>query len=661
MFKKRAFFAFFFLLFTLAVKSQVVTDANIRLAYTYQFAINTQWPNEAAIDTFRIMLISDDDELVKQFHNTFSRRLIKGKPVSIIIGSDGSRVGVEPYPNIVCVDKTKQSYELRVLERIGQLPILLITDESDLGSEIMVNLIYTDETRTRLSFVVNKHNVESRGLVVSPQVLISGGSKVDLANLYQKQEERVMEERTKAEQYESQIYDYEEIIRESQKKIQAQDEHIAEQLKEIERKQIEIDEQQLQLAKSRKLLKSMFDEAAYQQELLHANLNRLELQQREMESQQEKMLNQEAEILERNKILIEQNRKIGEQEEVLEVQGTQIASQKRFIYLASASMFLGLIVVVLMYRVIVQKRRANKLLEEKNIAIESQRAQIEEQKDEIQTQAEALEVHNFNLEAIVEQRTKEYREAKEKAEESDNLKSSFLANMSHEIRTPLNAIIGFSELLSNKYKNTNDPEVEEFVKVIINTSYHMLRLIDDIIDISKIEVGQISINFSECNVAIELNNINAAYQSILKSKPNKQNISLVLVEICAKADALLINADVDRFHQVFRNLLDNAIKFTEEGEIKFGFQINEDKIDFFVSDTGIGIPQRNQKFIFKRFVKIERNEHKLYSGTGLGLVISKGLVELMGGNMWFDSQEGKGSTFYFSLPLKNEGGNHYES
>lgn len=664
---KRFLFSFFFLLVTLVSSAQVVTDANIRAAYTYQFAINTQWPDEAAIDTFRILLISNDNALKNQFNSTFSQRLIKGKPIGLTFSSDASELGSVPFPNVVFIDQARRVYESRVLGRIGRLPVLLITDESSMSSGLMVNLVYTDNTRTRMSFEIDMENLESRGLVISSQMLIRGGSRVDFADLYQKQEELIKDERMKVERYKFQIREYEEIIEGQQEKMQIQNHRIAQQLEEIAEKQVKLEEQQLKLDESRKVLDSMSIEATHQQKLLFTNLNMLERQQSEMRSQQQKMAKQEVEIQERTSILTqqqsemqEQNRKIDEQDEVLTKQGIRITSQKRFLYLTTSSVFLALIVVLLMYRVIVQKRKVNKQLKEKGIAIEKQRAKIEQQKNEIELQTLALEEYNLNLEAVVEKRTKEYKLAKERAEESDRLKSSFLANMSHEIRTPLNAIIGFTELLARKFLTRNEPEVEGYVNAVVNSSHDLLRLINDIIDIAKIEVGQLDIEVSEYNLANELRQIHTTYQNIIKSKPAKQNLVLDLCCAQSHAGALVVNTDINRLRQVFRNLLDNAIKFTEVGKVEFGYNLKGSNIEFYVSDTGVGIPEKGKESIFQRFVKIEHTKDKLYPGTGLGLVISKNLIELMGGSIWFVSQQGSGTTFYFSLPLKVIGSNLYK-
>ncbi len=240
--------------------------------------------------------------------------------------------------------------------------------------------------------------------------------------------------------------------------------------------------------------------------------------------------------------------------------------------------------------------------------------------------------------------------AKEKAEESDKLKTAFLSNLSHEIRTPMNAIIGFSGLLSGK--NITDDKRNEFVNHINHASENLLKLINDIIDISKIEAEQFELNEKDFNInKLLLEVFTLANED--KQKLDKKHIKIE-VKIPNDTDDLELNTDQFRLQQILLNLLENALKFTDEGSIEFGYELStEDNIKFFVKDTGKGIPEAEFKNIFERFRKLEDDKNKLYGGTGLGLSICKHLIDMMGGEIWLASSLGKGSTFYFTLPLKN--------
>lgn len=244
----------------------------------------------------------------------------------------------------------------------------------------------------------------------------------------------------------------------------------------------------------------------------------------------------------------------------------------------------------------------------------------------------------------------ELKEARDRAEESDRLKTSFLANMSHEIRTPMNGIIGFANLL-------RDPELGEdkkdlFLKHIDQSSNQLLNIIDDIIDISKIESGQLKISNKPVRINMVLDEIfSSFFHRIRGDAPGQKRVDFRL-EKGNDSTAFTIVTDDFRLRQVFNNLIGNAIKFTSEGHITFGYKLdNHRHVEFFVSDSGIGIPHNKHKLIFDRFGQVDQNRSKQSTGTGLGLPISKSLVNLMGGEMWVDSAMGKGSTFYFTLPL----------
>jgi len=240
------------------------------------------------------------------------------------------------------------------------------------------------------------------------------------------------------------------------------------------------------------------------------------------------------------------------------------------------------------------------------------------------------------------------KEAKEKAEEADMLKTAFLANMSHEIRTPMNAIIGFSELLTDP-ELTEESKVE-YVNYINNSGNNLLRLIDDIIDIAKIEAGQIRIEKTTCFVNSLLDELKASFDDY-KEKIGKFDVEIQLAKSNSSSN-FAIYTDPIRLRQILTNFISNALKFTDYGYIKIGYKFSEKKgIVFFVEDTGIGIPKDKFNIVFERFGQVETSLHKLYGGTGLGLSIAKNLIELLDGKIWLESELNKGTTFYFEIPF----------
>jgi len=233
--------------------------------------------------------------------------------------------------------------------------------------------------------------------------------------------------------------------------------------------------------------------------------------------------------------------------------------------------------------------------------------------------------------------------AKDKAEESDKLKSAFLANMSHEVRTPMNAIIGFSEFLLEpgiSQKNT-----DRYVHIIKASSQQLLTIINDIMDISKIEAGQFSVNIELVNIDQLMSELFVTYKKLIDFK----NINLIFASDNSN-EPIQANTDGGRIRQIICNLLNNAIKFTKQGEIRFGYRLQESYLEFFVTDTGIGIAPEDMALIFQRFRQVEVSPEQLNEGNGLGLTISKALVEKLGGSISVTSEPGVGSTFVFTIP-----------
>jgi signal transduction histidine kinase len=237
--------------------------------------------------------------------------------------------------------------------------------------------------------------------------------------------------------------------------------------------------------------------------------------------------------------------------------------------------------------------------------------------------------------------------AKEHAEESDRLKSAFLANMSHEIRTPMNGILGFAGLL--KESDLTSEQQQEYIRIIEKSGARMLNIINDIIDISRIESGEIKISISSYDIKKQFEHlfeffINEAKQKGLQLIYN-HTLSLTKTQI---------KTDVQKLDAILVNLVKNAIKFTRNGNVEFGCEKTGNYFQFYVKDTGLGIEAEHQKIIFDRFRQASESSSRPYEGAGLGLTISKAYVEILGGKIWVESEIGKGSVFYFTLPYNME-------
>jgi signal transduction histidine kinase len=237
--------------------------------------------------------------------------------------------------------------------------------------------------------------------------------------------------------------------------------------------------------------------------------------------------------------------------------------------------------------------------------------------------------------------------AKEKAEESDKLKTAFLHNISHEIRTPMNAIVGFSALLG-------EPEVDEktrksYIEVIMQSSNHLLSIITDIVDISNIEANLIKTYKNEVSINTTLKSL--CNQFVPKAAEKK--INMICEPGLSDSDALVLT-DNTKLSQILSNLMSNALKFTDKGTIKIGYKLVGNFLEFCVSDTGIGISPEHHARIFDRFYQVSNAMERLYEGTGLGLAISKAYVEHLGGKIWLSSEPGKAPHSFLQFLMKNK-------
>ncbi|MFO7999684.1 MAG: PAS domain S-box protein [Marinilabilia sp.] len=261
-----------------------------------------------------------------------------------------------------------------------------------------------------------------------------------------------------------------------------------------------------------------------------------------------------------------------------------------------------------------------------------------------------LKEKNEEYESINEelkQTNDELFEAKEKAEESDRLKSSFLANMSHEIRTPMNGILGFVELM--KRPELKGDRRQNYIALIEKSGERMLSIINDIIDISKIEVGLKTIQISESNINEQIEYIFTFFKPEVEAKGLELSFKTPLT-----AKESTIETDREKVYAILTNLVKNAIKYSKEGEIEIGYLKKGDFLEFYVKDTGVGISEERHETIFERFIQGGTDEMMARQGAGLGLAISKAYVEMLGGEIWVESKEGTGSTFCFTLPYKTK-------
>ncbi len=298
------------------------------------------------------------------------------------------------------------------------------------------------------------------------------------------------------------------------------------------------------------------------------------------------------------------------------------------------------------FRLTLLKKDLQKMVDVRTEELQEVNRYLEETKEEVTIQNEELSKHRNKLEKLVKERTSDLELALKKAKESDKLKSSFLANISHEIRTPMNAIIGFTAFLDDDM--VSEESKAQYLNLINSNSKSLLLLLNDVIDQSLINSNQINLIPEILNVTEMLSDLEATY-----SIKNTKRL-VIRFDNTDKNKPVYIKADKTRLKQCLSNILNNAYKFTHKGFIYFGYHIVDERIIFYVSDSGIGIAYKEREKIFNQFYKIEPENEKVYRGAGLGLSIAKHLVELMNGEIWFESVVNKGTTFYFYLPFTKD-------
>ncbi len=313
---------------------------------------------------------------------------------------------------------------------------------------------------------------------------------------------------------------------------------------------------------------------------------------------------------------------------------------------------ISVLLIVLVILAISQRdkslKREKDLLEEtvrkRTSEIENQKEEILTQNERIEEQKAQLEKNKEELELTVEQRTTELKKAKEKAEQSDRLKSAFLANISHEIRTPMNSIIGFSNLLQLEPGETE--QTNEYLECITKGANDLLSIVTNIVEISRISTDDIPINRHAFNLSGFIRDI----YSELKNKASAKSLESEL-DYDEETKELMIIADESKLLSILKHLIDNAVKFTHQGKIRLCLNVKDDAIQISVHDTGIGISPDLKYDIFEPFKQAELSLSRAYGGTGLGLSITKAYIEKMGGKVWFESHKGAGSSFFISFPF----------
>jgi len=589
----------FLLVLALSVhgKPDVISIEDGKVNFLQAILINTTWPEEEKIDRFILGFYGRDRELLLILKREMATFKVREKPVVVTVYESllAARAA-----HILVLTPAVNSKLAEIDRELHQSQTLIVTDGASDKRNIMVN--FTHPSETRLSFELNRSNIVYAGLNLSKDMLLFGGSKLDLAAVYEETEAELVRAKATATEQRRQLEQQQEMLADQGRTIERQ-------RSEVAANQRELATLEQQLAGINKVLEESDNRLNKNAAALVEKENVLAEKEAHIESYSQRIQRNLQRLDDQQEAITDQEHRIAEQSTVLIKQVSTIENQ-RFVLIAAATvLLLVLSLIVVIFRGYRSKHR---------------------------------------LAMKLEGRTRELGVANEKLVQVTEAKSRFLSSMSHEIRTPMNGVIGMAELLEGTDLTTQQ---SEYVSLIIKSADTLLGLINDILDFSKIEAGRLDLEA----IPFNLRDVLGDTLQTMALRANEKGLELTFHIPPDVPDRLI--GDPLRLRQVMVNLVGNAIKFTEQGEVAVDLKLESNsgsaaRVLFEVRDTGIGISEAQQQKIFKAFGQADSSTTRQFGGTGLGLAIACQLTEMMGGGMAVRSETGKGSTFFFSADFR---------
>jgi len=585
-------------------QTQPVNKQRITASYIYNFAKNIEWPNEAAMSSFDIAVLSADkppiyNELMLLAENV----KLKNQPITV---SHLNSVKTLSKYQLVYIENANNQSLADIYEAVEGKPVLVVTFDFNNKQLVMINLVPSGTDRLR--FEVNKSNLLNQGLKPLPELILNGGTEIDVAKLFR-------EGQTSLVTMQKQLQSREKVLADLTTKTQNQEAlnarletQMAELNKSIQKSDGLIAAQNAQLEKSK-------------QERLDL-LNEVQMRTKELTEQQSQLATVMSQINAREKRVVELDSTIKAQEIDLKTQREAITNldiivgaQKKALVYSWGLAILGALLVITVFIAYTIKRRDNQRLA---------------------AHAQDLQFAKDRL-AI----------AKRKAEDASQAKGEFLSLMSHELRTPLQAIIGYTEVVIEDLKLNNDHlHIKDLMRVITN-SERLLKLINGVLDLAKIESGRMELDLTEVKLSSLVDDAVGTIKPLLEK-------NAIQLKLDVNDGAFLPIADPEKLLHIMINLLGNASKFSPKGTVTLKAHHEPYRLYFSVADTGIGISKEQQEHIFDSFRQADSSTTRKYQGSGLGLSITRQLCDMMGGTIEVESELGKGSTFIVDVPLPIE-------
>lgn len=583
-----------------AAVAQHLRKEEITSAYIFNFAKNIQWQNEDRISEFRFLIISDDSAVNREMQNLSATQKLRGKPIRITISES---VVIPRDIQLVFITHGLKALTEPVFRRIEGRRILMVTDGFDDKRIVMINLIETKDKT--IKFEINKANILNQGLKVLPDMVLLGGTEIDVAKLYKEAQDTL---RIK----EGEISALQRHFDSLKTRIETAYEEIGEQNQLIARQNQAILGQQSQLGKQRDTLSQQSALLNKSQGALKKQQGILERQQREIEAGKAILSSQQARIDDQNASIRDQNASILKQRKVLEEQDITIADQRNVQRFLILIIILALGLSYTIYRGYRIKHLSNKRLQE-------QEKQIKKLNRDLLERAVALEAANKELEA-------------------------FSYSVSHDLRAPLRSIDGFSQAILEDYGNELDDRGKDYLRRVRSAAQRMAHLIDDMLTLSRMARNEMA--FRELDLSAMAEEI---AEKLRKLRPDRRIDFLIQPGIRVRGDEHLLRIALE-------NLLDNAFKYTSKhptARIEFGARTVDHERVFFVKDDGAGFDMKYAQKLFGAFQRMHTEEE--FPGTGVGLATVQRIIHRHGGRLWAESEVEKGATFQFTIPAL-EGG-----
>lgn len=588
--------------------AQGFNKQQIIASYLYNFAKNIEWPNQSARTSFAIAVYgASSPELMVELNVLSDKAKLRNVPITV---QQVNRAESLANYQLVYVENASAKNLADIHAALEGKPVLLVTEGYNNKQWVMINLIATEDDHIR--FEVNKSNLINHGLTPLPELILNGGSEIDVAKLYREGQDSLV-------RLQKQLRDSEKTLNELTRAIQTQEamnSRLQAQLAELNHN---IQKSDALIAEQKNLLQQQQGQIDASKQEREQLLHEVDLRTKELAEQQTHLRTILTEINNREKRLTDLNATIKSQEGTILKQNNALVDLDAVVDAQQVSLrylwgllLLGALLIITVLIAYTIKRRANQRL-----AAHSQDLQIARDRLAI---------------------------AKRKAEDASKAKSEFLSLMSHELRTPLQAIIGYSEVVIEELKLANDEHYLKDLNRVILNSERLLKLINGVLDLAKIESGRMELDLTEVKLSSLVDEALGTVAPLVEK-------NAIRLHIDVDDGVSLPLADPEKLLHILINLLGNAIKFAPNGEVRVKAYHLPQQIFISVADTGIGIAAEQQATIFDSFKQADAEGVRKLQGSGLGLSITRQLCELMGGSIRVESEPGRGSRFVVELPL----------